>query len=147
MARKNYDVKIRKKAFELFHEIGTFLGVSKQPKMPTVQTLINWSREDHWEEKLEAIKKGIRNELKTEGLNEIVSSDIDELKILNKLERIAIKEIEEGRKIKPKFWKDIISTFDFTTKTRRLIKGEPTSREEITGDISIVDAFLKKNKS
>jgi len=142
-----YTIQIRKQAFELFHEIGTFLGVSKQPKMPTVQTLINWSREDHWQEKLEAIRKGIRNELETEGLNGIVSSDIDELKILDRLEKIAIDEINSGRKIKPKFWKDIISTFDFTTKTRRLIKGEPTSREEITGDISIVDAFLKKSKT
>jgi len=129
MARVNYTAKTRKKAFELFHKLGSFYAVSKEKGMPTVQTLINWSKEDHWEEKLEAIRKGIRNELKEEGLIETVSSDIDELKILKRLEEIAIKQINE-KGLRPRIWKDVIATFDFTTKTRRLIRGEPTGREE-----------------
>ena len=147
MARVNYTQKTRKRAFELFHRIGNFYGVSKEKGMPTVQTLINWSEEDHWEEKLRAIREGIRNELESEGLTEIVSSDIDELKILKQLEEIAIKQIDE-RGLKPRIWKDIITTFDFTIKTKRLIKGEPTERADIIYKLIDIDIskYPKQNE-
>lgn len=45
-------------------------GIVKQ-----IKTKINWSKEDRWEQKLEVIRKGIRNELEVEGLNGIVSSE------------------------------------------------------------------------
>ena len=70
--------------------------------------------------------------------NSILESEVNELKVLEMLEKEVYTVLLE-KTIKPTKWSDVIETVEMVTKQKRLLLGRPTERSVNTIDITGMD--------
>lgn len=133
------DFSRREKAFKLYAQLKNISQVSKELKIPT-QTLHNWKKEEHWDDKLDLLRDKLKTQLDLVKKGEddlIVHKDMEKLNLLDILEQEVAQAIT-ARGLQINSWKDLIATLEFTTKERRLIMGEPTGREINSIEVSFM---------
>ncbi len=126
----------------MFMRVRNLNEVSRQLGIPT-PTLHTWKKEDDWDGKMERNKVLLANAqqvLVNAESHLQVAESVTELRLLEFLEG-KIAELLLTEDVRPANWKDVLDTLKFIRTERRMLTGEPTSRQE-----NIIDTTALREK-
>jgi hypothetical protein len=123
---------VREEAYRLWAKTGNLARVSKDLKI-NVQTLTRWRNDEKWEARKARLQDKLAGQLQVMDRakdNLVLEDAIQGIKLLGYLEE-KVAEALLTERVNIESWKDVLDTMKLIQQEKRLILGEPTSRNAI----------------